>query len=179
EDPNWPQTTASSAEVENSSELVLEDWDPVRFQKEDASPQCLLRIQEDMMDLLTNPLAGVCIEPVDISRLQALMVGPSGTLYEGALFYFLLQCPRDYPMRPPRVRLMNPPRGWNLESEPARERQGVPRHSGHHGHVDVGPRTQHQERARRDPVAADGAAVISLSGRKRHGGHFYSERCMC
>ncbi|KAL1452314.1 hypothetical protein MTO96_043848, partial [Rhipicephalus appendiculatus] len=81
EDPNWPQTTASSAEVENSSELVLEDWDPVRFQKEDASPQCLLRIQEDMMDLLTNPLAGVCIEP----------------------------CPRDYPMRPPRVRLMNPP----------------------------------------------------------------------
>ncbi|KAL1484049.1 hypothetical protein MTO96_032800 [Rhipicephalus appendiculatus] len=55
-----------------------------------------------------NPLPGVCIEPVDISRFHALMVGPSGTLYEGAYFYFLLQCPRDYPMRPPRVRLMNP-----------------------------------------------------------------------
>ncbi|KAL1435240.1 hypothetical protein MTO96_011162 [Rhipicephalus appendiculatus] len=180
EDPNWPQTTASSAEVEKSSELVLEDWDPCAFEKEEASPQCLLRIQDDMLDLEMNPLPGVCIQPMDISRFHVLMVGPSGTLCEGDDFYFLLQCPRDYPMRPPRVRLMNAGR-WKLQSEPARKRQGVPRHSGHHGHVDVEPRAQHLQRARRDPVAADAAAVISLplAGRKSHGGHFYSERCMC
>ncbi|KAL1452313.1 hypothetical protein MTO96_043847 [Rhipicephalus appendiculatus] len=88
EDPNWPQTTASSAEVENSCELVLEDWDPVRRKK--------MRVR---------------IEAVDISRFHVLMVGPSGTRYEGGCLHVLLQCPQDYPTQPPRVRLLNPDDG--------------------------------------------------------------------
>ncbi|XP_037275843.2 ubiquitin-conjugating enzyme E2 Z-like [Rhipicephalus microplus] len=107
EDPNIPQTTASSTEIDNVSELVQDDWDPTCFEHEGASAQCLLRIQDDMLDLFENPLPGVLIEAKDISRFYVAMVGPSGTTYEGRLLLFLLQCPPNYPTRSPRVRLLN------------------------------------------------------------------------
>ncbi|KAH7934544.1 hypothetical protein HPB51_029090 [Rhipicephalus microplus] len=107
EDPNLPQTTASSTNTYNVSELVQEDWDPLRFEHEGASPQCLLRITDDMLDLFKNPLPLVHIEAKDISRFYVAMMGPSGTTYEGRLFLFLLQCPPDFPTRSPRVRLLN------------------------------------------------------------------------
>ncbi|XP_037275844.2 ubiquitin-conjugating enzyme E2 Z [Rhipicephalus microplus] len=107
EDPNIPQTTASSTEIDNVSELVQDDWDPTCFEHEGASAQCLLRIQDDMLDLFENPLPGVLIEAKDISRFYVAMVGPSGTMYEGRLLLFLLQCPPNFPTRSPRVRLLN------------------------------------------------------------------------
>ncbi|KAL1435245.1 hypothetical protein MTO96_011167 [Rhipicephalus appendiculatus] len=103
------QTSASTEEIDKLSEI--DDWDPVRFEHEEASSQCLLRIQDDMLDLFENQLPGVCIQPMDISRFHVCMVGPSGTPHEGGCLYFLLQCPRDYPTRPPRVRLLNPDDG--------------------------------------------------------------------
>ncbi|KAL3228823.1 hypothetical protein MRX96_023725 [Rhipicephalus microplus] len=104
ENPNWPETTASGTNV---SELVQDDWDPTCFEHEGASAQCLLRIQDDMLDLFHNPLPGVLIEAKDISRFYVAMVGPSGTTYEGRLLLFLLQCPPNFPTRSPRVRLLN------------------------------------------------------------------------
>ncbi|KAL1414880.1 hypothetical protein MTO96_007138 [Rhipicephalus appendiculatus] len=61
------------------------------------------------MNLLTDPPPGVHIEPQDgdITRIHALVEGPADTPYEGGFFHFLIQCPPDFPMRPPRVRLMN------------------------------------------------------------------------
>ncbi|KAL1435243.1 hypothetical protein MTO96_011165 [Rhipicephalus appendiculatus] len=116
EEPPWsPQTSASSGEMDKLSELVVQDWDPYCFMQEGASSQCLLRIQDDMLDLFENELPGVRIEAMDISRFLVLMVGPSGSPYEGGCLHFLLQCPPDYPTRPPRVRLMNPGR-WKLQS---------------------------------------------------------------
>ncbi|KAL1435234.1 hypothetical protein MTO96_011156 [Rhipicephalus appendiculatus] len=108
EDTNWPLTTATSAEMKDLS-LVLDDWDPVRFELEQTSPQCLSRVLHDLMNLINNPLTGVYTTPVelDCTRIHALVVGPPGTPYEGGFFHFLMQCPPDYPMRPPRVRLMN------------------------------------------------------------------------
>ncbi|KAL1435241.1 hypothetical protein MTO96_011163 [Rhipicephalus appendiculatus] len=70
-----PQTTASSAEIDNLTEIVLEDWDPFHLEYEEASSQCLLRVQEDMLDLSKNPLTGVYIDPVDTNRFVATMVG--------------------------------------------------------------------------------------------------------
>ncbi|WAR04213.1 UBE2Z-like protein [Mya arenaria] len=37
--------------------------------------------------------------------LHALITGPFDTPYEGGFFYFLIRCPPDYPIRPPRVKL--------------------------------------------------------------------------
>ncbi|KAH9375391.1 hypothetical protein HPB48_017181 [Haemaphysalis longicornis] len=44
--------------------------------------------------------------PLTGRAIHALIVGPRSTPYEGGLFHFLLKCPPDYPIRPPRVRLM-------------------------------------------------------------------------
>ncbi|KAL3194062.1 hypothetical protein MRX96_001967 [Rhipicephalus microplus] len=64
-----------------------------------------------MMAFFENPLPGVHIYPLDIIRFQVWMEAPSGTPHQGGIFEFLLQCPRDHPMRPPRVRLTNPDDG--------------------------------------------------------------------
>ena len=39
-------------------------------------------------------------------QIHALITGPFDTPYEGGFFYFLIRCPPDYPIRPPRVKLM-------------------------------------------------------------------------
>ncbi|XP_037529431.1 ubiquitin-conjugating enzyme E2 Z [Rhipicephalus sanguineus] len=97
----------SSTETDMLSMLVLDEWDPVRFEHEEPSSQGLVRFESDLQDLFTNPLTGVYIETVTVGRFHVVVVGPSGTPYEGGFFHFLMQCPKDYPMRPPRVRLMN------------------------------------------------------------------------
>ncbi|KAH7936238.1 ubiquitin-conjugating enzyme E2 Z [Rhipicephalus sanguineus] len=107
ETPEWPKTSVSSTETDKLSVLVLDGWDPVRFEHEELSSQGLLRLEDDLRDLFTNPLTGVYIETVTVGRFHVVVVGPSGTPYEGGFFHFLMQCPKDYPMRPPRVRLMN------------------------------------------------------------------------
>ncbi|KAH7976879.1 ubiquitin-conjugating enzyme E2 Z [Rhipicephalus sanguineus] len=107
ESPMWPQTTVSSTETHRLSVLVLDDWDPVRFEHEEPSSQCLRRLEDDLLDLFNDPLTGVYIEPVAVSQFHVVVVGPSDTPYEGGFCHFLIQCPKDYPMCPPRVRLMN------------------------------------------------------------------------
>lgn len=86
----------------------LNYWDPISYQHEEPSPQCMLRVKRDIADVYSDPPAGVAISPddCDITRIHALVVGPPGTPYEGGFFHFLLKCPPDYPMSPPRVRLM-------------------------------------------------------------------------
>lgn len=41
-----------------------------------------------------------------LPQIHALITGPFDTPYEGGFFYFLIRCPPDYPIRPPRVKLM-------------------------------------------------------------------------
>lgn len=47
----------------------------------------------------------------DFAKIHALVSGPFETPYEGGFFYFILRCPPDYPLSPPRVRLMTTGRG--------------------------------------------------------------------
>jgi len=42
----------------------------------------------------------------DMTKIHALITGPFDTPYEGGFFYFLIRCPPDYPIHPPRVKLM-------------------------------------------------------------------------
>ncbi|KAH7935577.1 hypothetical protein HPB52_009985 [Rhipicephalus sanguineus] len=107
EPAKWPQTTVSSTEMDRLSVLVLDDWDPFRFKHEEPSSQCQRRLEDDLLDLFNDPLTGVYIEPVAVGRFHVVMVVPSHTPCEGGFFHFLIQCPKDCPMRPPRVRLMN------------------------------------------------------------------------
>lgn len=39
-------------------------------------------------------------------QIHALITGPFDTPYEGGFFLFLFRCPPDYPIHPPRVKLI-------------------------------------------------------------------------
>ncbi|KAL1417511.1 hypothetical protein MTO96_000608 [Rhipicephalus appendiculatus] len=69
---------------------------------------CLLRIKKDIADFNAKPPAGLFIAPEegDITKIHALVVGPSGTPYEGGFFQFYMKFPSAYPISPPRVRIM-------------------------------------------------------------------------
>lgn len=105
-----PATNPNTKTVTIPSGAYLhKNWDPTYFEHEETSPQCRLRIKRDIVELFTDPPPGVHIAPVEykITVIHALVVGPADTPYEGGFFHFLIQCPPDYPIKPPRVRLMN------------------------------------------------------------------------
>ncbi|XP_054921303.2 ubiquitin-conjugating enzyme E2 Z-like [Dermacentor andersoni] len=101
-------TTAGGALDNKFSMLNLNFWDPISFEHEESSPQCRMRTKRDIMDIYAEPPPGVHIAPEEhnITKIHALVLGPAGTPYEGGFFHFLIQCPPDYPIQPPRVRLM-------------------------------------------------------------------------
>lgn len=87
------------------------NWDPTNSEDWDRAqplPSCTLRIKRDIMAIYNEPPPGMCIapDPDDITKIHALITGPFNTPYEGGFFYFIIRCPPDYPMHPPRVRLM-------------------------------------------------------------------------
>ncbi|KAH6932316.1 hypothetical protein HPB50_004839 [Hyalomma asiaticum] len=73
------------------------------------SPLCAARVLRDIKELFTDPPPGVHIAPVEnnVAEIHALVLGPADTPYEGGFFHFLVQCPAQYPIKPPSVRLMN------------------------------------------------------------------------
>ncbi|KAJ4450335.1 hypothetical protein ANN_01755 [Periplaneta americana] len=94
----------------SSLSSITTDWDPITnsSDKESASHQCLLRIKRDMMSIYNEPPPGLFVVPdeKDMTIIHALITGSFDTPYEGGFFYFLIRCPSDYPIRPPRVKLM-------------------------------------------------------------------------
>lgn len=59
--------------------------------------------------ILRDPPLGICVAPAgeDLSKVFALVSGPAETPYEGGFFIFLLAFPDDYPLSPPRVKILN------------------------------------------------------------------------
>uniref|UniRef100_A0A8B9R6R2 Ubiquitin-conjugating enzyme E2 Z n=1 Tax=Anas platyrhynchos TaxID=8839 RepID=A0A8B9R6R2_ANAPL len=47
-----------------------------------------------------------CARWAFVFQIHALITGPFDTPYEGGFFLFLFRCPPDYPIHPPRVKLM-------------------------------------------------------------------------
>lgn len=47
-----------------------------------------------------------CARRAFVFQIHALITGPFDTPYEGGFFLFLFRCPPDYPIHPPRVKLM-------------------------------------------------------------------------
>ncbi|XP_034247508.1 ubiquitin-conjugating enzyme E2 Z-like [Thrips palmi] len=91
--------------------ITYEDWDPILqkdFKEETPTQQCSYRIKRDLMSLCNDPPYGLFVVPdeSDITIVHALITGAFDTPYEGGFFYFILRCPPDYPLRPPKVKLM-------------------------------------------------------------------------
>jgi len=68
-----------------------------------------MRIKKDLSSLIvTDPLPGIIAVPheSDISQIDALITGPFDTPYCGGFFLFRINCPHDYPICPPKVKLL-------------------------------------------------------------------------
>eukprot|EP00811_Abedinium_folium_P000090 NODE_10081_length_1377_cov_13.209600.p1 GENE.NODE_10081_length_1377_cov_13.209600~~NODE_10081_length_1377_cov_13.209600.p1 ORF type:complete len:371 (+),score=68.02 NODE_10081_length_1377_cov_13.209600:89-1114(+) len=85
-----------------------DDWDPVKFACRQPTSQCLKRVQRDFRQVCRDPLPGTFVfaDENEATVAHCLLAGNEGTPYEGGMFYFYVSCPDDYPMSPPRVRLM-------------------------------------------------------------------------
>ncbi|UJR13435.1 hypothetical protein I4U23_000449 [Adineta vaga] len=91
--------------------IVNHAWDPLRCADWDMqlpSRICIARLKNDISCMFNDPPPGMFIspDPDNFTKIHALIIGPSGTPYEGGFFYFIIRCPPDYPIRPPRCRLM-------------------------------------------------------------------------
>uniref|UniRef100_A0A8C9UQA6 Ubiquitin-conjugating enzyme E2 Z n=2 Tax=Boreoeutheria TaxID=1437010 RepID=A0A8C9UQA6_SPEDA len=71
-------------------------------------PYLLLVLYRDIMSIYKEPPPGMFVVPdtVDMTKIHALITGPFDTPYEGGFFLFVFRCPPDYPIHPPRVKLM-------------------------------------------------------------------------
>ncbi|XP_037288861.2 ubiquitin-conjugating enzyme E2 Z [Rhipicephalus microplus] len=89
--------------------MYAASWYPKSVDYNAPSATCLLRIKRDIQEIKADPLPGIYVSPEenDLSKLHAVVVGPSGTPYEGGFFHFFVKCPSSYPMQPPYVRLVN------------------------------------------------------------------------
>ncbi|XP_077315919.1 ubiquitin-conjugating enzyme E2 Z isoform X2 [Lithobates pipiens] len=105
-------THLSALQPPGTSHLAASSvWDPTAsadWDNERASAQCVLRIKRDIMSIYKEPPPGMFVvpDPHDMTKIHALITGPFDTPYEGGFFLFLFRCPPDYPIHPPRVKLM-------------------------------------------------------------------------
>ncbi|XP_069768416.1 ubiquitin-conjugating enzyme E2 Z-like isoform X1 [Narcine bancroftii] len=114
------------------SQLHATSWDPTLstdWDSEKPSQPCLLRIKSitaedskfwhvmstldtgtalDIMSIYKEPPPGMFVvpDPQDMTKIHALITGPFDTPYEAGFFLFLFRCPPDYPIHPPRVKLV-------------------------------------------------------------------------
>lgn len=98
--------------AENGLVYLNAKWDPDDLSDGDMmsppSPACVRRIKNDILAIYSDPPPGLCVmpDPHNITKIHGLLTGPFDTPYEGGFFYFLIRFPHDYPISPPRVRLM-------------------------------------------------------------------------
>lgn len=86
-------------------------WDPSGTSEWDVAPpsfHTLTRIKRDLATIYREPPPGMFVVPDkdDMTKIHALIIGPFDTPYEGGFFHFLLRCPPNYPINPPRVKLL-------------------------------------------------------------------------
>jgi len=72
------------------------------------SLECLSRVRRDMLAIYNDPPPGILVyqDDQDMTAIHALITGSFDTPYEGGFFYFVVKCPPDYPIKPPKVKFM-------------------------------------------------------------------------
>ncbi|KAK4883640.1 hypothetical protein RN001_006959 [Aquatica leii] len=84
-------------------------WDPTEDSEQGTlTATASSRIKRDLMTIFTDPPPGLFVvgDELNLKIIHAIIVGVMDTPYEGGFFYFVLKCPNDYPIRPPKVKLM-------------------------------------------------------------------------
>jgi len=71
---------------------------------ENIAPQVLRRVAKEMSNLISKPIEGVTMHmnDADMTDIQATIVGPEGTPYEGGHFRMKLILSPDFPAAPPK-----------------------------------------------------------------------------
>lgn len=69
---------------------------------------CTHRVKKDLKSIFNDPLPGIFIVPDEenLYTVHCLIIGPFDTPYEGGFFHFVVRFGPQYPLHPPRVRLM-------------------------------------------------------------------------
>lgn len=85
------------------------EWDPT--DNSDVGTLSLTastRIKRDLCCIFNDPPAGIFVvgDESNLRIVHAIIFGVIDTPYEGGFFYFILRCPNDYPIHPPKVKLM-------------------------------------------------------------------------
>ncbi|XP_057317562.1 ubiquitin-conjugating enzyme E2 Z-like [Hydractinia symbiolongicarpus] len=83
--------------------LLSHDWDGQEY-----SALSINRVKRDLTDIYADPLpfVFVCPDQNNISKIHAIISGPQDTPYEGGFFYFVIRMSPEYPVTPPRVKLI-------------------------------------------------------------------------
>lgn len=86
-------------------------WDPLssaNLTNRLPTAECKKRIRRDMRDLMRDPLPNVFVVRDEelATVVHAVVTGPVDTPYELGFFWFVINCPDDYPNTPPKVKLM-------------------------------------------------------------------------
>jgi len=71
--------------------------------------QASLLLKKQLAELNKNPVEGFSaglIDDNDIYRWEVLLIGPPDTLYEGGFFKAHLYFPKEYPLRPPKMKFI-------------------------------------------------------------------------
>ncbi|KAB7498237.1 Ubiquitin-conjugating enzyme E2 G1 [Armadillidium nasatum] len=72
-------------------------------------PQSALLLRKQLAELNKNPVEGFSaglIDDNDIFKWEVLIIGPPDTLYEGGFFKAHLIFPKEYPLRPPKMKFI-------------------------------------------------------------------------
>lgn len=72
---------------------------------ENFSPQIIRQVAKELTELCTNPPEGIKVQlnEADVTDIQSIIEGPSGTPYAGGSFRVKLVLAKDFPSSPPKA----------------------------------------------------------------------------
>lgn len=99
---NTPQCLTTNSPIDGLRAQAQQANDPTR------SLHFVQRVKRDMLAIYHDPPPGIFViqDEQDLTLIHALITGSFETPYEGGFFYFIVRCPPDYPIKPPKVKLM-------------------------------------------------------------------------
>ncbi|KAH7957398.1 hypothetical protein HPB52_018548 [Rhipicephalus sanguineus] len=84
-------------------------WSPISRPHEEPTSTCLARAARDINELMHGPkIPGIHahVDEGNMTQIEALLIGPPNTPFEGGFFHVALKLPPEYPAIPPRVRFL-------------------------------------------------------------------------